>query len=67
MQWTWSGQWELNAWPNFIVTIVLLIITFYFAWKRGHSPLELVSRRADHALVAALHQRFGTPASTSPD
>ncbi len=54
----WSGQWELNAWPNFMITIVLLVICFYLAWKRGYSPLEMVSARADGAFVQTLRQRF---------
>jgi inner membrane protein len=57
-QLTWSGQWALNAWPNFVITIGLLLITFYLAWSTGHSPLEMVSKRADEVFVAALRQRF---------
>lgn len=55
---TWSGQWPLNAWQNILITIVLLAITFALAWKRGRSPLELVSSRADAAFVSALRSRF---------
>lgn len=58
---TWSGQWALNAWPNFAITGVLLIATFYLAWRRGFSPLEIVSLRADQAFVGALHERFPRP------
>src|SRR6185436_13080215 len=25
-QWTWAGQWELNAWPNFVITGISLIV-----------------------------------------
>lgn len=57
-QWSWSGQWELNAWPNFLITLLLLLLCFYLAWKRGHSPLELVSCRADQAFVQTLRDRF---------
>jgi hypothetical protein len=57
----WKGQWELNAWPNIIVTLLMLGITLYLAWKRGHSPLEMISLRADRALVAGLRKRFGEP------
>ena len=32
---TWSGQWQLNAWPNFAVTACLLGLMFYLAWRRG--------------------------------
>ena len=55
---TWSGQWGLNAWPNFVFTGALLVATFVLAWRNGYSPLEMVSQRADRALVAALRQRF---------
>ncbi len=57
-QWTWTGQWELNAWPNFAITLALLAMTFIFAWKRGYSPLEIISTRADKTFVATLRKRF---------
>jgi len=61
--WTlnWDGQWELNAWPNILVSLLLLGITLYLAWKRGHSPLEMISLKADTAFVAQLRKRFGEP------
>jgi membrane-bound metal-dependent hydrolase YbcI (DUF457 family) len=59
----WSGQWALNAWPNFVITGALLAAAFYWAWSRGHSPLEIVSKRANDAFVATLRARFGQPAS----
>ena len=55
---TWHGQWALNAWPNFVITMAFLGMTFYLAWQRGYSPLEMVSERADRALVATLRKRF---------
>jgi hypothetical protein len=60
-QLTWSGQWELDAWPNFAITTALLVLTLYLAWKRGHSPIELLSKRADRGFVSALRHRFGQP------
>jgi inner membrane protein len=57
-QWSWNGQWALNAWPNFLVTILALVMTFYLAWKRGYSPVEMFSTRADAELVKALRRRF---------
>jgi membrane-bound metal-dependent hydrolase YbcI (DUF457 family) len=54
---TWRGQWALNAWSNFVITILLLMMTFYIAWRRGYSPLEMVSLKADAAVVAALRAR----------
>ena len=55
---TWSGQWSLNAWPNVVLTVVLLMITFWLAWRRGFSPVEMISARADTAFVAALRRRI---------
>jgi inner membrane protein len=57
--WTWGGQWELNAWPNFLVTTAALSLTIFLAWKRGYSPLEMISRKADGAFVTTLRSRFG--------
>ncbi len=63
-EWTWSGQWGLNAWPNFALTGILLIATFYLAWRRDFSPMEIVSPRADQAFVDALRRRFPRPQTT---
>jgi hypothetical protein len=60
-QWIWAGQWQLNAWPNFAVTIVTGFFMFYFAWWRGVSPLEIVSLRANDVFVGTLRNRFGQP------
>ncbi|MBI3329122.1 MAG: metal-dependent hydrolase [Nitrospinae bacterium] len=57
-QWTWSGQWALNAWPNFVVTGVALLATLYLAVQRGYSPLEIISAAADRRFVATLRSRF---------
>jgi len=57
-QWSWDGQWELNAWPNFVITGALLVLCFYLAVKRGYSPLEMVSSRADQIFVKTLRNRF---------
>jgi inner membrane protein len=59
-QMMWSGQWSLNAWPNFAITIGLLGLTFFLAWRRGFSPLEMVSARADQKFIETLRARFGT-------
>lgn len=58
LPWTWSGQWGLNAWPNIVLTITLLLITFWLAWRRGFSPLEMISLKADAAFVGVLRLRF---------
>lgn len=54
----WSGQWALNGWQNVAITCTLMALTFYWAWKRGYSPLEIVSEKADQGFVKALRMRF---------
>jgi inner membrane protein len=58
LQLVWRGQWGLNAWPNIVITIVLLVVTLWLAWRRGFSPLEMVSAKADRALVETLRRRY---------
>ncbi len=58
MNLSWHGQWSLNAWPNFAITLVLLGMTLYLAWLRGYSALEMISRRMDREFVVALRRRF---------
>ena len=57
-QLTWKGQWELNAWPNIVLTLLLLSATFLIAHRRGRSPLEFVSTSGDEAFVSAVRRRF---------
>ncbi len=64
LQLTWSGQWALNAWPNFVITAALIGITFALARRRGFSPLEMFSAKADAAFVQALRARFPLKAAT---
>jgi hypothetical protein len=54
---TWSGQWALNAWPNFVITGAAMLLSLYFAWKRGYSPVGLISAKADAAFVTTLRNR----------
>ena len=63
-QWAWQGQWALNAWPNMLLTTILLIVTFALARQRGYSPLELLSSAADRVFVATLRRRF--PLASEP-
>jgi inner membrane protein len=34
---TWRGQWALNAWPNFVITVALLGMTLYL---HGHAVIR---------------------------
>lgn len=54
----WQGQWAINAWQNFLITGIALIITFFLAWKRGFSLIEIFSTTADRAFVETLRNRF---------
>ena len=60
-QWTWAGQWQLNAWPNFVITGVVTWYMFYIAWKKEVSPLEIISSKANTSFVVTLQRRFGIP------
>jgi len=35
------------------------------AWKRGYSPLEMISKKADTAFVDTLRRKFGTPQTSN--
>ena len=61
LQLSWAGQWRLDAWQNIVITLVLLTMTLWLAWRRGFSPLEMISDRADTAFVRTLRQRFPLP------
>ncbi len=57
--WSWSGQWGLSSWQNAAITIAALLAAAALAVRRGISPVELVSPRADACVVEALRARFG--------
>lgn len=63
-QLTWSGQWALNAWPNFVITAALIALAIVLARRRGFSPLEMFSRKVDAVFVGALRTRFPLRAAT---
>jgi inner membrane protein len=55
-EWTWDGQWTLNSWQNLLITAALMALTGFLAVKRGYSPVEIFSHRADLAVVNALRR-----------
>lgn len=62
---TWKGQWSLNSWPNFAITLVFIVIVLFQALRSGRSPLEFASQRADRAFVDTLRNRFRTSSANS--
>jgi membrane-bound metal-dependent hydrolase YbcI (DUF457 family) len=65
LQLAWLGEWGLNAWPNVAITVALLMVTFWLAWRQGFSPLEMLSKKADAKLVSALRNRFPVRSGSS--
>jgi inner membrane protein len=63
VQLSWHAQWALNAWQNFVITGLLLLATFWIAWKYASSPVELVSQSANDSFVFALRRRISLKAS----
>jgi hypothetical protein len=64
-EWTWSGQWALNAPPNVVITAGALLACAFLACQRGFSPVELVWPPADPTCVATLRRWFRHPTTSS--
>lgn len=60
---TWAYQWEINAWPNILLTVLLILSFLWQTASYGYSPLSLLSKSADRSFVETLQKRFGM---TSP-
>jgi inner membrane protein len=56
VEWTWHGQWALNSWQNLLITAALIALAVFWAVRRGYSPVEIFSRKADAAVVRALRR-----------
>ena len=52
-----AGQWALNSWPNMLITAILIALACILAIKRGYSPVEIFSRKADVAVVNTLRRK----------
>lgn len=57
--WKWSGQWELNAWPNISITLLLVMFCGVMAVRARRTILEAINLRLDAAVVRTLRARFG--------
>lgn len=58
---SWSGQWPLASWQNMAITVIAMAFVCFTAWKKGISPLEIFSGKANDAFVHTLRNRFGSP------
>jgi len=56
LEMTWTGQWALNAWQNYVIAIALLLATIWIARRKGVSPVEIFSPRMDKRIVMALRR-----------
>jgi hypothetical protein len=60
-------QWDLNAWPNVLATVLALGMSGWLAIRYGHSVAETVlPARWDAVIVEALKNRFGTTHQVRP-
>lgn len=55
----WSGQWELNAWENLLILILLLVGSMCYAKTKRISFLEIFSAKLDRALFNML-DKYGS-------
>ncbi len=61
--WVWKGQWQLDAWPNRLLSVALLVWAFWLAIPRGYSFVGVFSRRLDQVFVGVLRKWHGDLAS----
>jgi inner membrane protein len=54
----WSGQWPLDAWPNILLTLLLIAFALFRAIGAGYSPVGVFSDRADRAFVETIRVRW---------
>ena len=54
----WSGQWPLDAWPNVLITLLLIAFAFSRAIGAGYSPVGVFGARADRVFVETVRNRW---------
>ena len=54
----WPGQWALNAWPNVLLTALLLAYVFHRAVVAGYSPVGVFHAGADRTFVETVRARW---------
>jgi hypothetical protein len=58
MTMAWSGQWRLDSWQNFLITLIFLSLAFVRAVRFGQSPVMIFSEQADQAVADVLRNRW---------
>lgn len=58
-QWLPDWQWDLASWQNSTFGLATVLVCLWCALPLRRTPLEVLSVKADAAVVGALHQRFG--------
>lgn len=58
-EFSWSGQWPLIGWQNFVITAALLAITLLRSATTGYSPVGLLNTRAESELIQVVQRRLG--------
>jgi inner membrane protein len=54
--WIWKGQWPLDAWPNRLLTVALLLWALKLPLDLGHSVVGVFNRKADAVFVRVLRK-----------
>jgi len=52
--WVWKGQWRLDGWQNYALTIPLLIWALALGLRKGHTFVGVFSQWADAIFVKVL-------------
>ena len=55
---TWSYQWELNAWQNHVIMLVLFSCCFYYVVTKHFSFIEVFSSKLDQAAFSMYRKYF---------
>jgi len=53
-----SWQWQLNAWPNILFTVVLLLMVFRSAITKGYTPIEMLGQREETVFIQDVRHRW---------
>ncbi|MBQ4877916.1 metal-dependent hydrolase [Pseudoalteromonas luteoviolacea] len=54
---TWPGQWELNAWQNQLITVLLMLVCVYISATKKISFFEIFGRRIN-AEVFNMYEKY---------